>query len=209
MGLDMLWRRSLARFSNQANSGKWLDLATGTGEMADLLTKHADSQTEVYALDFSQEMLNQARKRNNTVKYIHSDIVTLPFEDNYFDLITISLATRNINSAGKLETFLAETYRVLKPDGIFLHLETTRFNSKIFQMSLRLYVNIMVKKIISGLSNHKEAYKYLGESVLHFYSAEKLKNIMRETGFKKLRFKRLFPGMVAIHEARKKKNYYD
>lgn len=209
MGLDMLWRRSLARFSNQANSGKWLDLATGTGEMADLLTKHADSQTEVYALDFSQEMLNQARKRNNTVKYIHSDIVTLPFEDNYFDLITISLATRNINSAGKLETFLAETYRVLKPDGIFLHLETTRFNSKFFQMSLRLYVNIMVKKIISGLSNHKEAYKYLGESVLHFYSAEKLKNIMRETGFKKLRFKRLFPGMVAIHEARKKKNYYD
>lgn len=202
-GLDVFWRKRVIKLCKNGKSGNWLDLCTGTGEMADLLEKTAGKNTNVYAIDFSEEMLEQARKRNERINYILSDVAELPFHDNFFEIITISLASRNLNTAGKLEPLFKEVHRVLKPGGSFFHLETTPPDSRIIQLGLQLYINLFVKRMVAPLTKSVEGYQYLGDSMLNFYSAEKLRELLLTAGFEEVECKKLFPGIVSLHKAGK------
>lgn len=108
--------------------GYWLDVCTGTGETANYLAESTDSKTKVHAVDFSLPMVHEALKKPNAdrIHFALSNIKQLPFPDNTFDLITISFATRNINTGRQaLEDSFRELHRVLKPGGVFLNLETS------------------------------------------------------------------------------------
>ena len=129
LGLDILWRRRAAKIAVTADGGQWADMCTGTGEMAALLSRMAPEGTTIYGIDFSEPMLEQARRKPQAagINFVTSDIKALDFPDESFDLVTISFATRNINLSKDIliESF-GEFYRVLKPGDRFVNLETSR-----------------------------------------------------------------------------------
>lgn len=202
-GLDVLWRRKTVGLADQANPGQWMDLCTGTGEMAVLLDQISGQSTSIYGVDFTSAMLARAKDKANNINYIKADVVALPFADNHFDLITISLASRNLDSAGKLDKFFQEVYRLLKKDGLFIHLETTIPDSKIMQILMKLYMRLVVDNLGRLLSSSKNGYSYLANSITAFYPPDVLKGKIIEAGFEKVTFKKFFPGIVAVHIARK------
>ena len=128
-GLDIIWRRRVAGIASVGNGSRWADMCSGTGETAAYLSHLAPMGTTVYAIDFSLPMLGEAKRKPEAgnIKFVSSDIKALPFPDNSFDMITISFAKRNINLSKEiLVKTLAEIHRVLKPEGRFINLETSR-----------------------------------------------------------------------------------
>jgi demethylmenaquinone methyltransferase/2-methoxy-6-polyprenyl-1,4-benzoquinol methylase len=207
LGLDVLWRRRAARIAARAGGADWADMCTGTGEMAIYLSRLAPKGTRIFAIDFSSPMMEKARKKPQAagITFVESDIKALPFDDASFDLITMSFATRNINlSRDILARSFAEYYRVLKPGGRFVNLETSRPPFAPVRKCFDLYVKLFVKQIGSRISRARTAYAYLAGTIPRFYGAEELAQIMREAGFDQVSFKRLMFGAAAIHQAIKR-----
>ncbi len=206
LGLDVLWRRRAARLAATVGPGKWADLCTGTGETAIYLSRLAPEGTSVYGVDFSEPMLAEAKKkpRAEKINFVAADIKNLPFDDATFDLLTMSFATRNINLSREIliESF-AEYYRVLKPGGCFVNVETSQPPSPLIRKCFHEYIRLFVKAIGSRISGSKAAYAYLAATIPRFYTAEELADVMREAGFDKVTFRRCFLGVAAIHRAHK------
>jgi len=206
-GLDIRWRKKAARIVAQFGGTQWLDIGIGTGDMAMNLCRLAPVGTEVSALDFSLPMIQEAvRKRlAKDMNPVLGEGTGLPFKDNTFDAVTISFASRNIDSSGEgnLLECLAETHRILKPGGVFVNLETSQPRHRFIRWFFHLYVKLTVYPIGSTISGSRSAYMYLSRSMRKFYSAEDLLEIIRQAGFQSVSFNRLLFGTAAIHIARK------
>jgi demethylmenaquinone methyltransferase / 2-methoxy-6-polyprenyl-1,4-benzoquinol methylase len=204
LGLDTYWRRRAVKIASASNQGRWADMCTGTAELAAMLKRHATNSTQVYGFDFSLPMLLEGAKKNETlgIKFTTTDVRFLPLANESLDLATSSFATRNINLSRDIltETF-AEYYRVLKPGGRFVNLETSIPPSPIIRAMFNLYIRLFVKVIGSAVSGSSPGYAYLAKSIPSFYSAEQLAEIMINAGFKEVRVHRQMLGAVAIHEA--------
>ena len=149
-----------------------LDLCTGTGDLAYFLK----SRGRVTGLDFSQNMLAAARKKVPEADFILGDCTKLPFKDNSFDLVTIGFGLRNIENPDRA---IEEIVRVLKPDGIFMHLDfgkSSNFADKIFDFIVPPLVKIFYKNSIP--------YDYLLESKKTFKSPDELIKTFENYGFK-------------------------
>lgn len=200
-GFDSIWRKKAAKIGVKLGGNFYLDVCTGTGKEANFLKKY--SKKNVFSLDFCLPMLFYAKKKNG-IKFILSDAKFLPFKDEKFDLITISFATRNLNTKKEnLVKAFQEFKRVLKKGGYFLNLETTQPPFFILRWILHLYSKIFIKPIGAFISGSKEAYAYLSSTIPRFYNAEKLKEILKEVGFCEVNFKYLFPYVVALHISKK------
>ena len=118
--LDIAWRKRMARMAVEIGGIRWLDVCTGTGETAATLCRFAKNGTTVFAADFSLPMISKAadKPEGNTIRFVLSDILNLPFPDETFDIITISFATRNINLNRKtlIQSF-RELHRILTMGG--------------------------------------------------------------------------------------------
>jgi len=207
-GMDILWRRKAVKIASTANQGDWLDMCTGTGEIAIYLKRIAPEGTKIHAADFSPAMVAKAQNKTETknINFVSADIKALPFPDNSFDLITMSFATRNINlNKEVLVKSFAELNRVLKPGGLFVNLETSQPPFWIIRFFFHLYMNLFVAQIGGLISRSKTGYKYLAKSIPLFYSADELADIMLQAGFDKVTYQRLMLGAAAIHQARKNK----
>ena len=205
-GLDVLWRRRTARLAATARPGAWADMCTGTGETAAYLSRLAPEDTTIYAVDFSEPMLAEARKKPEAenIEFVTADIKDLPFGDATLDLITMSFATRNINlDRDVLVRSFAEYYRALKPGGLFVNVETSQPSSRLVRKCFHAYIKLFVKAIGSRMSGTRAAYAYLASTIPRFYSAEELADIMRQAGFEKVTFRRYMYGAIAIHQAHK------
>ncbi len=201
-GLDIVWRKRAARIAARGGGQRWLDVCTGTGETAAYLKRLAANGTNIYGLDFSLPMLNEARKKPGmeALHLVASDVKSLPFPDGSFDLVTISFATRNINlSRDILIQCFAEFHRILKPGGRFVNLETSRPSFKPIRKGLHLYARLFVRWIGSRMSGSKPAYTYLSNTIQRFYFPEELAGIMRQAGFVDVVFHRQLFGVAAIH----------
>jgi demethylmenaquinone methyltransferase/2-methoxy-6-polyprenyl-1,4-benzoquinol methylase len=142
------------------------------------------------------------KKESSRITFILSDINTLPFPDNTFNLVTISFAVRNINlNREKFLESLKEIHRILKPGGRFVSVETSQPKSKIIRKFFHLYIRLAVKPIGQIISGSKSAYTYLSQTIPRFYSAEEFAEIIKEAGFSEVTFKRMFFGVSAIHIA--------
>jgi demethylmenaquinone methyltransferase/2-methoxy-6-polyprenyl-1,4-benzoquinol methylase len=231
LGLDVFWRRKAASLASARGGTMWLDVSTGTGEMAAQLRRLAGDGTTVVATDFSLPMLLQARRKkeaalkkdsvftNETapatgpapkkrgspaILFAAGDTGCLPFRPGSFDLVTISFATRNITTSKEnLISCLEEFHRVLKPGGWFVNLETSQPNSPIVRRLFHGYVNGFLKPVASIISGSKSAYTYLSSTIRNFYDADELAEIMRQAGFEPVSVVKLFAGTAAIHKAEK------
>ena len=206
LGLDIVWRRQAAKIASTANGGQWADMCTGTGEMAANLSRLAPQGTKIYGIDFSEPMLDYARKKPEAVhiNFVVSDIKQLPFPDENFDLVTMSFATRNINlDKDILIQSFSEFYRILKPGGRFVNLETSRPSFWFVRKCFHLYVRLFVESIGTRISGSRDAYTYLATTIPRFYSAQELADIMLQAGFDKVTFQQYLFGAIAIHQAMK------
>ena len=203
-GLDILWRRKAVRIAAKAGGAKWVDMCTGTGEVAIYLSRLAPARTEIYAVDFCESMMEKARQKTRAkgIHFVAADIKALPFEDETFDLITMSFATRSINvSKDILIQSFAEYYRVLKRGGRFVNLETSRPPFWPVRKCFDFHVKLFVEQIGGRISGSRNAYAFLARTIPRFYTAEALAEIMREAGFEEVTFKQLLFGAAAIHQA--------
>lgn len=204
LGLDILWRKKAAKIAGRHGGERWLDVCSGTGDMAGFLGKAAWPQTKIIALDFCLPMLQEIRQKpqGKRVLLCLSNVQALPFAENTFDLITISFATRNLNI--DKETLLqrfGEFRRVLKPQGKFINLETSQPLAKWLRAIFHWYIRLAVKPIGYMFSGSKTAYAYLSYTIPRFFSAQELEKILYQAGFKKVNFSGLSFGISAIHTA--------
>lgn len=206
LGLDVMWRRRAARVASRGRGGEWLDMCTGTGETAVYLSRLAPEDTRVRAADFSPAMMAEARRKPEAkdIAFIPADIRALPFSDGSMDLVTMSFATRNVNvnREALVESF-AELHRILKPGGRFVSVETSQPPSSFIRKCFHMYVGLFVKRIGTLISGCPAGYAMLSSTIRRFYPAEELADIMKEAGFGKVTFRRMFFGAAAIHEAEK------
>jgi len=206
LGADINWRKkAMALISESGETIKCLDICTGTGDTARLLSKRFDHKAIIIGADFSQQMLIKAIRRSpQEIKYINTEAKILPFKDNSFDLVTISFATRNLRTTEThLKECLTEIHRVLKPNGRFIHLETSQPASSIYRWLFHRYVKIFIKPVGGLISGSYKAYAYLSQTIPRFYAPEEFSKIIYESGFSRVEYTGLWGGIAAIHIALK------
>jgi demethylmenaquinone methyltransferase/2-methoxy-6-polyprenyl-1,4-benzoquinol methylase len=204
-GLDVRWRRKAARIAAADGGTRWMDVCSGTGEMAANLRKLAPPPTQVISLDFCPPMLARAvaKPSERPIRFILGDVKALPFADASLDLITVSFATRNINLSREILTrTFAEFRRILGPGGRFVNVETSQPRSRFIRTVFHAYIRLAVRRIGTLISGSRAGYAYLGATIPRFYPADELAAIMKDAGFTEVGVKRLMFGAAAIHLAR-------
>jgi len=203
-GLDILWRRKAAEIAAMEGGTRWMDICSGTGDTAVCLRRLAKKKAMVIAADFCVPMLRKAMQKPgaNQIVFTNADAGALPFRDETFDLVVISFATRNINiTRDNLIQCFREFYRVLKPGGRFVNLETSQPSSRLVRKIFHLYARLIVKPLGYIISGSRSGYKYLSHTIPRFYKPEQLANIICGSGFARVEFRLMMFGIVAIHKA--------
>ena len=202
LGIDVIWRKKFIKSMNFCNDDKILDVATGTGDVA--LKIRQKFSSKIVGLDLSVNMLEIAKKKSkkmdiNDIDFIEGDAENLPFESNSFDKLVIAYGLRNFGNCRK---GLEEFYRVLKPNSRVGILEFLHPKSTLVAKLFKFYFNYILPRIASFFSNSK-AYRYLPESVDNFMTADQLKILLEEVGFKNVSFCNMTFGITTIVNAEK------
>jgi demethylmenaquinone methyltransferase/2-methoxy-6-polyprenyl-1,4-benzoquinol methylase len=189
-GLDRRWRRLTARAVVRPGD-RVLDVCCGTGELALACVAEGGRVT---GLDFSEPLLERARRKSSAVEWVAGDAVALPFDEDDFDAVTVGFGVRNVP---ELERALAELRRVLRPGGRLAILEITRPRGLLTPF-YRLWFDLLVPalgKVLPGGS----AYTYLPASVRRFPGPDELGALIETVGFRGVRYRLLAGGIVALH----------
>lgn len=204
-GLDMIWRRTAAETAaGEAGGSLWLDMCSGTGETALLLSRRSPEGTTVISADFSTPMLLEGVRRRgmNVLIPTAASADALPFPDDTFDLVTVTFAARNLRSRSGLFTgSLREIRRVLKPGGIFVNLETSQPSAAPIRSILHAYASVVVGRLGKALTGERDGYAYLSGSIRSFPGPGELASEISEAGFSRVTWRRLMSGVAAIHTA--------
>ena len=206
LGMDILWRRRAAALAARRGGNRWLDMCTGTGETAAYLRRLGENGTTVVACDFCLPMVRPLMEKpeGRGVDLVLGDARALPFAGDAFDVVTMSFATRNLNvNREALVRAFREYFRVLKPGGCFVNLETSRPRSRLIRTLFHVYVGLTVRPLGTLISRSGAGYRYLSHTIPRFYGAEELASILREAGFARVTWSPLLFGAAAIHEATK------
>lgn len=200
-GFHILWKRELVKeaLKDFSKRGKLLDIACGTGDIIKFTDKIAPQWGKV-GLDPSKEMLKIAQQRLAFVKnlsLIRGFAESIPFKDNTFEVITVSFGVRNFKDRS---TAFREIYRVLKPKGVFAILEFSRpDNGNILQNLSWWYTKNFVPFLGRLITDRREAYEYLVNSIREFPTPDQLRLELKEIGFQVLEVKRLLPPIAVLY----------
>ena len=203
-GIDVKWRKKVLQMVGKSNPKTILDIATGTGDLAILMAQ--TKADKIIGLDISAGMLEvgvqkiASKNLTKTIEMVLGDSENMPFEDDYFDAITVAFGVRNFEN---LEKGLVEILRVLKPNGTFVILETSVPDKTPYKQGYQLYSNHILPLIGKLFSKDRSAYQYLCESASVFPFGEALNNILREIGFINVKdFPQTF-GVATIYKSSK------
>ncbi len=204
-GIDVKWRKKVVQLVSEKNPKTILDIATGTGDLAIMMAN--SSAEKIIGLDISQGMLDVGIKKiasknlNHKIEMLNADSEAMPFEDNSFDAITVAFGIRNFEN---LDKGLSEILRVLKPNGVFVILETSNPTQTPYKQGYILYTKYLLPIIGKLFSKDKVAYGYLSESASVFPFGEALNNILKKNGFIEVLAKPQTFGVATIYTASKK-----
>lgn len=151
-----------------------VDLCCGTGDLS-FFVKKQQPDAIITGIDFSSKMLDIAKDKINNVKFLQGDVTNLPFENSSFDFAIMGFGLRNVNTPEKA---IDEVYRVLKPNGKFLHLD---FGEKNFFSSV---FDKIIPQIVKLFSDNAFAYRYMIESKKAFLTPNELIKDFENKGFK-------------------------
>jgi demethylmenaquinone methyltransferase/2-methoxy-6-polyprenyl-1,4-benzoquinol methylase len=200
-GIHRLWKDAMMDWLAPRAGQKLLDVAGGTGDIAFRFLKRA-GQGHATVLDLTASMLEEGRKRAeaealaDSLDWVVGDAMALPFEDNTFDVYTISFGIRNVT---RPEQALAEAYRVLKPGGRLMVLEFSQIPNDALQKAYDLYSFNVIPRMGQIIANDRDSYQYLVESIRRFPDQETFLAMVRAAGFEQAKYRNLSLGIACLH----------
>ena len=197
-GIHRLWKDKFIDWMNPCSGSNLIDVASGTGDIAKLFSKHNNHLSEITCIEPNSEMFEEGKKnlkRLKNINWFKAQAEKLPVKDNTYDYYSISYGIRNVTDINKT---LKEAYRVLKPGGRFMCLEFSKIGNETLNFLYKQYSKTIpiIGKYVVGTS---EPYKYLIESIDQFYSQNQLIELMKDNGFSNTEYRNLSGGVSAIH----------
>lgn len=205
-GIHRLWKRKFVRMMRPDASKKLLDVAGGTGDISFRYREAAGKDAEITVFDLNAEMLRVGEARaidRGYIKgfdWIEGNAEKLPFADSNFDLYSISFGLRNVT---RIDDALSEAYRVLKPGGRFFCLEFSHVENKTLRRAYDAYSFHIIPKIGEIVTNDRNSYQYLAESIRQFPKPKDLASRIEAAGFDAASYKILSGGIACIHVGEK------
>jgi len=201
-GTDIGWRRRAASLARLGEGERALDIGSGTGDLSFSLLATSAASATVIGVDVSARMLAISRahamrlRLGDRYRTLLASAEELPLPDASIDRIVSGFTLRNI---GDLARALRELRRVLRPGGRAVLLELSHPANAAFAAAYHLYFDHVLPPLAVALGGDADAYRYLPRSLRAFPGAEALADLMRESGFARVRFERLTFGIAAIH----------
>jgi demethylmenaquinone methyltransferase / 2-methoxy-6-polyprenyl-1,4-benzoquinol methylase len=195
LGQDRRWRRAVARALDVRAGQTVLDLAAGTGTSSE---PFHDAGVRVVPGDFSLGMLRVGKGRRRDLPFTAADATRLPFQDNAFDAVTMSFGLRNVVD---VDAALAELHRVTKPGG---RLVICEFSHPVWRPFRTVYVEYLMKAlpaVARRVSSNPDSYVYLAESIQAWPDQRGLAARIGAAGWRKVEWRNLSGGIVALHRA--------
>jgi demethylmenaquinone methyltransferase/2-methoxy-6-polyprenyl-1,4-benzoquinol methylase len=201
-GLDHVWRTRAVSRSGIREGEQVLDVCTGTGKLAFLLSRRVGPRGSVTGADFCKEMIELAKikagTRYSNVSFVYSDAQNVPFPDNSFDAVTVAFGIRNIPDT---EAALREFKRVLKPGGKFICLELTKPRPGWFRALYEWYTFKIMPAIALLVMKKGKPYVYLPRSINTFHSPEDFSRLITACGYSDITIHPMTMGIATITRA--------
>ncbi len=200
LGIDKIWRKKAIKALKSIQPAKILDIATGTGDFA--LAALALQPKEIVGLDLSPGMVSVGQKKmekkgvTNTIKMVVGDSENLPFDDNYFDALTVGFGVRNFEN---LEKGLSEMLRVVRPGGKLVILEFSKPKKFPVKQAFGFYSKNIIPFLGKNISKDDKAYAYLPESVQAFPEGKDFTDILAKLGYKSIGAQLVSGGIATIY----------
>lgn len=198
LGQTKRWRKKVSKIIAPKPGERILDIAAGTGTSSAALAK---SGAEVIAVDFSRGMIETGKRLHPDLTFVFGDALALPFNDNEFDIATISFGLRNTHDTSKA---LAEALRVTRPGGRIYVVEFSHPTSRLFRTIYFKYLLRALPPIAKRFSSNPDAYIYLAESIMAWPNQRDLAALMTGAGWQEVTWRDLTAGVVAVHIGRKR-----
>lgn len=199
-GQDRHWRRQVVARAALPREGRLLDLATGTGDIAqEALRLRPDLQ--VIGADFATGMMQVGRRLpgGRDMHWVAADALQLPFPDASVDAVASGYLLRNV---ADIPRTLGEQMRVLRPGGRLVVLESSPPPPSLLLPFIQLHLRLVIPllgRLVAGPAG-ADAYRYLPRTTQAFHSPQELAGLMRAAGLREVSWRRFMFGTMAIHE---------
>jgi demethylmenaquinone methyltransferase/2-methoxy-6-polyprenyl-1,4-benzoquinol methylase len=195
------WRKKTMELMNVQEGSKALDICCGTADWTIALAEKVGPSGKVVGLDFSKNMLSVGRQKVNELKLtqielVHGNAMSLPFEDNSFDYVTIGFGLRNVPDYMQV---LKEMHRVVKPGGKAVCLETSQPELPVIKQLYYVYFRHVMPLFGKVVAKSYEEYSWLQESAKDFPGMSELTKMFKEAGFSSVEVKAHTFGVAATH----------
>ncbi|HSY47463.1 MAG TPA: bifunctional demethylmenaquinone methyltransferase/2-methoxy-6-polyprenyl-1,4-benzoquinol methylase UbiE [Thermoanaerobaculia bacterium] len=198
-GIHHLWRRKAVRWSGAKEGDAVLDCATGTGDLA-IAFKRAVGNGRVIGTDFTPRMIELARQKSADITFEVADVTALPFDDDSFDVASISFGIRNVGDPVKA---IAEMARVVRPGGRVIVLEFGQPSNRLASAIYDSYRRHVLPRLGGAVTGERDAYEYLESSAARFPCGEEFVAMMRSAAeFKLIDFRPLTFGIAYLYRGR-------
>ena len=204
LGIHRVWKKSMLDWLAPRRGQSLIDVAGGTGDIAFNFIQRAKNGANATILDLTESMMIEGKKKTidlpeeSQINWVCGDAMRMPFSDSTFDVYTISFGIRNVTNISKT---LSEAYRVLKPGGRLMILEFSSVNNDLISWIYDKYSFNIIPKLGEFVSNDRESYQYLVESIRKFPNQEKFSEMIIHEGFRKVKYRDLTFGIAALHSA--------
>ncbi|OUS19953.1 bifunctional demethylmenaquinone methyltransferase/2-methoxy-6-polyprenyl-1,4-benzoquinol methylase UbiE [Litorivita pollutaquae] len=201
MGIHRIWKDAMMDWLAPRKGQRLLDVAGGTGDISFRFLKRA-GEAHSTVLDITEPMLVEGRKRAeaeqmaSSLDWVVGDAMALPFEDNTFDVYTISFGIRNVT---RPQEALNEAFRVLKPGGRLMVLEFSQLPNAAMQKAYDAYSFNVIPRMGKLIANDADSYQYLVESIRNFPDQETFLQMVKTAGFENASYRNLSLGIAALH----------
>jgi len=195
-GVHHLWRRKAVRWSGAKEGDAVLDCATGTGDLA-IAFKKVVGRGHVIGTDFTPEMIALARAKSADITFDVADVTSLPFDDDSFDIASISFGIRNV---GDPVSAIGEMARVVRPGGRVIVLEFGQPSNRLVSSVYDAYRRHFLPRLGGAVTGERDAYEYLESSAARFPCGEEFVSMMRSAaGFASIDFRLLTFGVAYLY----------
>ena len=204
LGIHRIWKELMLDWLAPRRGQNLIDVAGGTGDIAFNFIKRAKTGANATILDLTESMMIEGKKKTidlpkeSQINWVCGDAMRMPFNNSTFDVYTISFGIRNVTNISKT---LSEAYRVLKPGGRLMILEFSSVNNDLISWIYDKYSFNIIPKLGEFVSNDRESYQYLVESIRKFPNQEKFSEMIINEGFRKVKYRDLTFGIAALHSA--------
>ncbi len=200
-GIHRIWKDAMMDWLAPRAGQRLLDVAGGTGDVSFRFLKRAGAG-HATVLDLTEPMLVEGRKRaeaarlEGSLDWIVGDAMALPFDDNTFDVYTISFGIRNVT---RPQEALNEAFRVLKPGGRLMVLEFSHIPNDMLQSLYDFYSFNAIPVMGKLITGDRDSYQYLVESIRKFPDQDRFLEMVKSAGFDNAKYRNLSLGIACLH----------